>query len=100
MISGKVFVCGGHGSFNSTLDSCESYDTSNGQWRAEANLNVPREYFGIRKYNGHFYAIGGRQGDGVSLDRVEVYDEIVGGWNECFKEHSAGIITSRRNSID
>lgn len=72
VVDGKIWVIGGSNCFG-FLDSVESFDPISLLWTSLPPLTLMRNGLGTVSVNGSVYAIGGYDGQSVSL--VEVFDD-------------------------
>ncbi len=77
---GKIYVVGGYAS-SGYLDHFMEYDPAapeGSRWTILSSLNVERGYLNAVAFNGHIYAIGGR--NAVGLNSIEEYDFATDTW--------------------
>ena len=107
-VAGKVYAIGGtsDGSPEDSDGSVEAYDPFSGLWSQAASLPVARDYHTAAVVDGKIYVVGGLiydydDGDGVDLDRVDMYDPAADSWQPMAEmptarsSHAAAIVDGK-----
>jgi N-acetylneuraminic acid mutarotase len=85
-IGGKIYVIGGTGTSDESLNSVSILDTATATWSAGVPMYTPRDNPGSAAIDGKIYVFGGRHklADGSVLDgtlrSVEMFDPATGAW--------------------
>jgi len=85
VVSGKIYVIGGHGGGVNMLSTTEEYDPKTDTWIRKASMPTKRHSLSASAVNGKIYAIGGTIIEGmkfVSFPTVEEYDPATDTWTK------------------
>lgn len=80
VIDGRVYVAGGYSTDQFELDSAETLDPVNGNWRPVASMGMNMASFDSAVFNGRLYVTEGCVWPFVSFPRGQVYDPKTNIW--------------------
>lgn len=76
----RIYAFGGLDADNDPLGFAAVLDTRSGRWRSLPDLPHARYAHTVTAFDGAFYVIGGRDGDGT-VPEVDVFDPRTGSWS-------------------
>jgi len=103
LASGNVLVTGGHsnGAGYISVNTCELYDPTTGNWSSTGSMSTDREYHTATLLTtGKILVSAGRSNSVSSLSSCELYDPATGNWSSTGfmnidrNDHTATLLTS------